>query len=97
VLLVAEQRGEARRRVEARQAHPVDRAVPADEGGGLQVADDSVVFDSARHRPHPRFGEPRSPGDAPYGSDPPDAQVTTATWASEPATAPGQKDDASAA
>ena len=43
---VAEQRGEAGARVEAREAAPVDRAVAADERGGLQVADQRVVLDS---------------------------------------------------
>ena len=37
--VVAEQRGEAGGRVEPGQAQPVDRPVPADQGGGLQVAD----------------------------------------------------------
>jgi hypothetical protein len=52
----AEQRGEARRRVEARQTQPVDRAVAADEGGGLQVADDRVVLDPRRRRAGPELG-----------------------------------------
>ena len=45
VLRVAEERGEQRSRVEARQAEPVDRAVAADERGGLQIADEPVVLD----------------------------------------------------
>ena len=45
VLLVPEQRGEAGARVEAREAEPVDRAVPPDERRGLQVADQAVVLD----------------------------------------------------
>ena len=45
----AEQRREARARVEAREAAPVDRPVAADERGGLQVADEGVVLDP--HRP----------------------------------------------
>ena len=45
VLIVAEQRGEAGARVEAREAEPVDRAVPPDERRGLQVADQAVVLD----------------------------------------------------
>ena len=45
VALVPEQRGEAGARVEAREAEPVDRAVPPDECRGLQVADQAVVLD----------------------------------------------------
>ena len=52
VVLVAEQLGEARRRVEVRQAQPVDRAVHPDQGGGVQVADDGVVLDRAGSWPH---------------------------------------------
>ena len=50
VRLVAEQRGEAGGRVEARQAEPVDRAVVADERRRLGVADQRVVLDPQRHR-----------------------------------------------
>ena len=42
---VVQNRAEHARRVEVRQAEPVERAVLADEGGGPQVADDAVVFD----------------------------------------------------
>src|SRR5262249_49459331 len=42
---LAEERGEARRRVEARQAQPVDRPVAADQRGALAVADQGVVLD----------------------------------------------------
>ena len=53
---VAEQRGEARARVEARQAQPVDRAVAADQRGRLGVADERVVLD-----PHgERYCTPRA-------------------------------------
>ena len=50
VLRVAEQRGEERARVEARQAQPVDGAVTADERGRLQVADEPVVLDERHYR-----------------------------------------------
>ena len=45
VLLGAEQRREARRGVEARQAQPVDRSVAADQGARLPVADQGVLLD----------------------------------------------------
>ena len=45
VPLIAEQRREARIGVEAGQAEPVDRAVPAHERGGLQVADQAVILE----------------------------------------------------
>ena len=51
LLLVAEQRGEARAGVEAREAEPVDRAVAADERRGLQVADQAVVLDPHQSPP----------------------------------------------
>jgi len=47
-----EQGGEARGGVEVRQAQPVERPVPADQRGGVQVADDGVVLD-ARHAQQP--------------------------------------------
>src|SRR6185437_14382351 len=51
VVGVAEQRREAGAGVEAWEAQPVDRAAPLDERGGLQVADEGVVFyTSHRHR-----------------------------------------------
>src|SRR5438094_84191 len=50
VLLVAEERGEARAGIEAREAQPVDGPVAADEGGGLGVADERVVLDATGHR-----------------------------------------------
>ncbi len=54
VLGVAEQRGEDRPRVEARQAEPVDAAVTADERGGLEIADQSVVLDAGHYSPSSR-------------------------------------------
>ena len=53
VIGVAEQRREARTRVEAREAAPVDRPVAADERRRLQVADERVVLDP-RHAPNRR-------------------------------------------
>jgi hypothetical protein len=44
VLGLAEERGEARRGIEARPAQPVERAVARDERGGVAVADQRVVF-----------------------------------------------------
>src|SRR6185369_8533058 len=49
VLARAEQGGEARIRVEARPAQPVDRAVTADQRGALAVADERIVLDAKRH------------------------------------------------
>ena len=46
-----EQRREARARVEAREAAPVDRPLAVDQRGGLQVADQGVVLDPR----HPRI------------------------------------------
>lgn len=46
VVVVAEQRRETGRRVETGQAEPVDGTVPADQGGGLEVADEGVVLDA---------------------------------------------------
>ena len=54
VLGVAEQRREDRSRVEARQAEPVDAAVAADERGGLEIADQSVVLDAGHYSPSSR-------------------------------------------
>ncbi len=51
VALVPEQRGEARARVEAREAEPVDRAVAPDERRRLQVADQPVVLDPHQSPP----------------------------------------------
>ena len=45
VVLVSQQGREAGAAVEARRAHPVDRAVVADERGGLGVADQRVLLD----------------------------------------------------
>jgi ABC-type phosphate transport system substrate-binding protein len=52
----AEQGREHRPAVEARQAEPVDRAVPTDEGGALGVAEQGVVLDQQRHRALPPGG-----------------------------------------
>src|SRR4029078_9545944 len=46
-----QQRGEHGRRVEPRQAQPVDVAAGGDQGGGVQVADDAVVLDGGGPRP----------------------------------------------
>ena len=51
-LLVVEDRGEDARRIEMRQAEPVDRAVHADQGRGPHVADDAVVLDRLVIRCH---------------------------------------------
>jgi hypothetical protein len=45
IALVAEQGRETGPGVEAGQTQPVDRAVPAHQGGGLGVGDDRVVLD----------------------------------------------------
>ena len=45
ILRRAEQRREAGRRVEARQAEPVDRAVAADQSRRHQIADQTVILD----------------------------------------------------
>jgi hypothetical protein len=45
-----EERGEARGRVEAKEAEPVDGAVTPDQRGRLAVADERIVFDSSGHR-----------------------------------------------
>jgi hypothetical protein len=49
VPVLAEQRAEARRRVESRQAEPVDRAVPGHQRSGVEVADERVILDHAGH------------------------------------------------
>ena len=51
LLLVAEQGAERRRRIEPRQAQPVDAAVGADERAGVTVADEGVVLDGKGHGP----------------------------------------------
>jgi hypothetical protein len=40
-----EQRGEAGRSIEARQAYPIDRAIAIDQGRGAHVAQKRVVLD----------------------------------------------------
>ncbi len=47
--LVAEQRGETGFGIEPGQAQPVNRAVPADQRGRVQVTDECIVFDRRRH------------------------------------------------
>src|SRR5699024_10209517 len=47
--LVAQQGGEASRRVESGQAQPVHRTVLADQRRGLQIPEQSVVLDPLRH------------------------------------------------
>ena len=49
VLAIAEQRGKARRRVEARPAQPVDRSGARDQRRGLAVANQRVVFEGGAH------------------------------------------------
>ena len=49
VAVVAQQRREEGARIEARQGHPIDRAVEPDEAGALAIADQSVIFDPERH------------------------------------------------
>ncbi|GAA3497042.1 hypothetical protein GCM10019016_041430 [Streptomyces prasinosporus] len=49
VFLGSQQPGEDGVRVEARQAQPVDRAVPADQRCGLHVSDECVIFDAPGH------------------------------------------------
>jgi hypothetical protein len=44
VTLVAEQRRETGSGIEAGQAEPVDRAICADQGRGLRVADEGVIL-----------------------------------------------------
>src|SRR5438477_8852372 len=53
VLRRAEQGGEARARIEAGEAEPVDRAIPRDERRGLAVSDEGAVLDARRHRVRP--------------------------------------------
>src|SRR6185437_3745093 len=49
VLRATEKGGEAGRRVESRQAEPVDGAVPSDERRGLTIADERIVLDRERN------------------------------------------------
>ena len=49
VLDAPQERGETGGRIEARQAQPIDRAVAVHERRGARIADQSVVFDQARH------------------------------------------------
>ena len=43
-----QQRGKDGGRIEARKAHEVNRAVHADQRGGMQVSNDTVVLDWLR-------------------------------------------------
>jgi hypothetical protein len=61
----AEKRRKAGRRVEARDAEPVDRAIPAHERRRLAVPDDRVILDGQRHDlgfPFPPSRRTGSPG-----------------------------------
>ena len=49
VLLVTQEPGEARGRVEMRQAQPVDGAVDAHQGCRVEVSDDGVILDALAH------------------------------------------------
>jgi hypothetical protein len=49
VLVAPEERGEARLRVEAGHAEPVDIAALRDQRGALRIPDQSVVFDERCH------------------------------------------------
>src|SRR5580698_4627749 len=49
VVLGAEQTGEARGRVEVRQAQPVDGAVDAHQGSRVEISDDGVILDALAH------------------------------------------------
>ena len=58
--LVAEQRREARTRVEAREAKPIDRPVAPDEGRRMRVPDYAVILDPLRQsRPPSRASAER--------------------------------------
>ena len=46
---VAQQRREARPRIEAGPTEPIDRAVLGDERGGLAIANQRVILDATRH------------------------------------------------
>ncbi|GGP77808.1 hypothetical protein GCM10010214_61620 [Streptomyces abikoensis] len=49
MFLRAEEPGEGRVRIEAGQAQPVGRTVPADQCGGLHIADECVILDTPGH------------------------------------------------
>ena len=48
--LVVQQRGEAGRGVEPRLAQPIDRPIPTHQRRGLQVTDQPIILDQARHQ-----------------------------------------------
>ena len=58
----AQQRGETRRRVEARQAKPVDGPVAGNQRRRLAVADQGVVFNPRRHEQPSSVGVTTSQG-----------------------------------
>jgi len=49
VLGLAQQRGEASFRIETGPAQPIDGAIAPDEGAGVAVADQGVIFDPGGH------------------------------------------------
>jgi hypothetical protein len=49
VLRCAEQGGEAGTGIKTRQAEPVDGATATDEGRGVTVTDEGIVFDTGWH------------------------------------------------
>src|SRR5262249_51225231 len=72
ILRGAEEVREEGARVEARHAEPVDRAVPANEGRGLAVANQGIVFNAGGHGGGPGLCDARdhplvAPIVAPYG------------------------------
>ncbi len=49
VFLVAQERGEAGRGIDARQAEPINGSVEGDQGGRPHVGDEAVVLDPQAH------------------------------------------------
>src|ERR1019366_5878309 len=49
MLLIAEQRSETRRRIEAGDTQPVDAAVVGDESGRVGIPDERVLLDARGH------------------------------------------------
>jgi hypothetical protein len=68
VILASQQSGAARRRIEAREAQPVDCSVAADESGALHVADQRIVLEA--HRAPSFAGCPAFRREASRGPDP---------------------------
>ena len=52
VVLVPQQRAEHSGRVEAREAQPVDAALPRDQGAGVQIGQQGVVLQGGAHGGH---------------------------------------------